>query len=116
MNVRSSPELTGTFPAFGAPAPATEDEAKVIFIAQVFWQNFGMDSLNPHLGAEADNRPDLTDLGTAITHIQGQVDRLLGAAKGLPTSQHSPQVLFQLRRALTTFRQVMRFTLLPLSY
>lgn len=54
----------------------------MIFIAQVFWQNFGMDSLNPHLGAGADNRPDLANLGTAITHIQGQVDRLLGGGQG----------------------------------
>lgn len=83
MNVRSSPELTGAFPAFEAPAPVTEDEAKVIFIAKVFWQNFGMDSLNPHLGAESDNRPDLSNLASAITHIQNQVDRLLGNGQGV---------------------------------
>jgi hypothetical protein len=83
LEVRSSPEQTGALPAIGAPAPATADEAKVIFIALVFWQNIGMDSLNPHLGAGADNRPDLgNNLGHAITHIQGQVDRLLGAGEG----------------------------------
>ena len=83
LGVRSSPEQTGALPGIGAPAPTTADEAKVIFVALVFWQDFGMDSLNPHLGAGADNIPDLgNNLGNAITHIQGQVDRLLGAGEG----------------------------------
>ncbi len=82
MDVRSSPEQTSAFPAFQAPAPTSGDEAKVIFIAQVFWQNFGMDSLNPHLGAGADNRPVLANLASAVAHIQSQVDRLLGAGQG----------------------------------
>ena len=87
MDVSSQHTRTGYNPwplGFGAAvsaAPASEADAKAIFIYDVAYKCLGSDFLLKHSGG-ADNEPDLRDYPAALAHFKSTADATGGAGIG----------------------------------